>query len=252
MLTTKQLSYYRENGYVISDYRLTDTVLNEIREAHNRLIEHHPEFSDFCSTLFAVDTGFLNFAKDPEILDMVAQLLGDDIVLWNASFFAKPAKIGSITPWHQDGEYWPIRPLATCTVWIAVDDSNTGNGCLRVIPGSHRDKHLGEHEVNNDPSLSLPLVLKKTEFDEKLAHDIILEAGQMSFHDVFLAHGSEANKSDQSRRGLTLRFMPSTSVYDRDIEQKNRQNGTSTTPERSLFLMRGVDRSGKNYFRVRI
>ncbi len=252
MLTEQQLSYYRENGYVIPDYRLPNTVLSEIKETHDRLIAHHPEFSDFCSTLLAFDTGFLNFAKDPEILDMVAQLLGDDIVLWNASFFAKPARIGSTTPWHQDGEYWPIRPLATCTVWIAADASNTENGCLRVIPGSHKDKHLGEHEVNNDPTLSLPLVLKKSEFDERLVHDIVLEAGQMSLHDVFLAHGSESNSSDKPRRGLTLRFMPSTSVYDRDIEQKNRQDGTSNAPERSLFLMRGVDRSGKNDFRVRI
>ena len=132
-----------------------------------------------------------------------------------------------------------------------MDDSTTENGCLRVIPGSHKDKHLGEHEVNNDPSLTLPLELKASEFDERLAHDIVLEAGQMSLHDIFLAHGSESNRSDKSRRGLTLRFMPTTSVYDRVLEKRGRQDGTSRAPERILFLMRGVDRSGKNDFRVR-
>jgi ectoine hydroxylase-related dioxygenase (phytanoyl-CoA dioxygenase family) len=50
-------------------------------------------------------------------LDMVAQLIGQDIALWNSSFFAKPASNGQRTPWHQDGKFWPIRPLATCTAW---------------------------------------------------------------------------------------------------------------------------------------
>ena len=49
---------------------------------------------------------------------------------------------GHATPWHQDGQYWPIRPLATCTVWLAIDDANIENGCLRFIKGSHKDKKL--------------------------------------------------------------------------------------------------------------
>ena len=39
--------------------------------------------------------------------------------------------------WHQDGQYWPIRPLATCTAWLALDDATPENGCLRVLPWSH-------------------------------------------------------------------------------------------------------------------
>ena len=71
---------------------------------------------------------------------MVEELIGPDIALSNSSFFAKPAKKGSRTPWHQDGRYWPIRPLATCSVWIAVDPSTTENGCLRVIPDLRRQR----------------------------------------------------------------------------------------------------------------
>ena len=40
---------------------------------------------------------------------------------------------GHATPWHQDGQYWPIRPLATCTVWLAIDDANVENGYLRLL-----------------------------------------------------------------------------------------------------------------------
>ncbi|GIT52865.1 MAG: hypothetical protein Ct9H300mP16_00250 [Pseudomonadota bacterium] len=86
---------------------------------------------------------------------MVEQVIGNDFALWNSSLFAKPASDGQATPWHQDGEYWPIRPVATCTVWIAVDDANTSNGCLRVIPGSHKREDLLRHRTNPDPNLTL-------------------------------------------------------------------------------------------------
>ena len=47
---------------------------------------------------------------------LVSGVIGDDLILWGAQVFCKPASGGFETPWHQDGHYWPIRPLATCTV----------------------------------------------------------------------------------------------------------------------------------------
>ena len=116
MLTETQIATYHETGFVTPDFRLPEDLLVEIREAHDRLVAKHAEFSDYCSALLAYDTWYLTVARQPEILDMVAQVIGEDIALWNCSFFAKPAKVGTKTPWHQDGEYWPIEPLATCTV----------------------------------------------------------------------------------------------------------------------------------------
>ena len=99
------------------------------------------------------------------------------------------------TPWHQDGAYWPIRPLATCTVWIAVDDATPENGCMRFIPGSHKSKTLAEHAVNNDPDYTLNQELDPATYDPAEAIDVTLEAGQISLHDVYLFHGSEVNRS---------------------------------------------------------
>ena len=252
MLTDKQLSNYRENGYVIPDYHLPDSILSEISDAHNHLIEHQPQFIDFCSTLLASDMGFLNFVRNTEILNCVSQLLGDDIILWNESFFAKPAKIGSTTPWHQDGEYWPIRPVATCTAWIAIDDANTTNGCLKLIPGSHKKDELLAHETNPDPNLTLNQEVLSSEFDESRSVDLVLEAGQMSLHDVRMVHGSEANTSPYPRRGMTLRYMPLTSVFDRELALTQSEDmGFKAHQDRTLFLMRGTDQTGKNDFRLR-
>ncbi len=251
MLTDEQIERYHRDGFVTPDFRLPEAVIDDIQAAHDRLLRRHPEFSDYCSAVLAYDTWFLTIARIPEILDMVQQVIGDDIALWNSSFFAKPARVGTKTPWHQDGEYWPIRPLATCTVWISIDESNTSNGCLRVIPGSHRPGQLARHSENNASGLSLNLELDGDQFDESTAEDIILQRGQVSLHDVYLYHGSDANRSDSPRRGMTLRYMPTTSVYHHDEETRFQREGVLEMSNRTIFLMRGVDRSGKNDFRIR-
>jgi ectoine hydroxylase-related dioxygenase (phytanoyl-CoA dioxygenase family) len=251
MLSEQEIEKYHRDGYVTPEFRLPNAVLDDIKSAHGRLIEKHPELADYCSALLAFDTWYLTVARRPEILDMVEQVLGMDIALWNSSFFAKPARIGTKTPWHQDGEYWPIRPLATCTVWIAIDESMPENGCLRVIPGSHQSMKLAAHRRNDAEGLALNLELEKDQFDESTAVDIVLEPGQISLHDVYLYHGSEANKSDKPRRGMTLRYMPTTSVYQHDMKLKFKQEGVLDMCQRTVYLMRGIDRSGENDFRIR-
>ncbi len=253
MLSEQQIAQYHQDGYVVPDYRLAPAVLDRIRADHDRLVAEHPEYRDYCPNLLAHDLAFLNHARDPNILDMVEQLIGPDFALWNSSFFAKPAHNGRKTPWHQDGEYWPIRPVATCTAWIAIDDSTLENGCLRVIRGSHRGKRLLPHETNPSPDLTLNQELSAAELDEADAVDLVLEAGQFSLHDVFLVHGSEANTSDRPRRGMTLRYMPTSSVFDRDlaVKQAREKHLLIHHGERTLYLMRGVDRSGRNDFRMR-
>jgi ectoine hydroxylase-related dioxygenase (phytanoyl-CoA dioxygenase family) len=59
----------------------------------------------------------------PAIVDLVSRVIGDDVDPVGRHVFCKPAGQGYETPWHQDGHYWPIRPLATCTVWVALEPS---------------------------------------------------------------------------------------------------------------------------------
>lgn len=254
MLTEAELARYREDGWVVPDFRLPEAALADIRAAQERLVARKPEYADYCPALLAHDLSFLNYARIPEIVAMVGQILGGDFALWNSSLFAKPAYKGTRTPWHQDGEYWPIRPIATCTAWIAVDDATPENGCLRVIRGSHKQGRLFRHKTNDGPGLSLNQELEPSEYDEKDAVDIVLKAGQVSLHDVFLIHGSEPNRSARPRRGMTLRFMPLTSVFDRELAHRQvEQMGLKVShTERTLWLMRGEDRTGRNDFRLRL
>ena len=177
MLTGAQLEHYRDRGYVIPDFRLPEAVVEDLRADQARLVTRHPELRQYCPNLLHYDLRFLEIARTPEIVAMVGQLLGPDLALWNSSLFAKPATDGKRTPWHQDGQYWPIRPLATCTVWIALDDSTTENGCLRVIPGSHHGQKLRAHQKLEGDDATLNQELLASEYDESKAADLVLQAG---------------------------------------------------------------------------
>ena len=249
MLSPTEIAQYHENGYVIPEFRVAPGVLDAIKARHAELLQKRPEFRDYCPALLDHDRNFLGYAENLEILDMVQQLIGPDIALWNMSFFAKPASDGKRTPWHQDGEYWPIRPLATCTAWLALDDSTPENGCLRVIRGSHKDRALKAHNKVLSKDVTLTQELDAREFNQADAVYIVLKAGQISLHDVYLLHGSEANTSPNPRRGMTMRYMPTTSVFDRDVAREKARNITTVDHSmRPVFLLRGSDRSGRNTF----
>lgn len=249
MLTDAQIDQYNLDGYVIPDFRIPDRVVQSIDDKVSALIEAQPEYRDNCSALLREDMSFAEYCLAPGILDMAEQILGPDIALWNMSLFGKPAHNGKATPWHQDGEYWPIRPLATCTVWIAIDDSTVENGCLQVIRGSHKARKLGRHQHNPSSALTLNEELLASEFDERDAVNIELKRGQVSLHDVFLMHGSQPNRSDKIRRGITMRLMPTTSHYDRDVaNEMHRGRGKLNLAEHPVLLLRGIDQCGMNEF----
>ena len=251
-LSVSELKKYHKDGFVIPGYRLSEETLEAIKTDYDKLLRTNPEFKDYCPHLHKYDLGFLNYARDPNILDMVGQVLGSDLILWNSSLFAKPAKNGKKTPWHQDGEYWPIRPLETCTVWIAIDDATKENGCLKFMRGSHKDKRLRPHRTSDDPNFTLHQELLESEYDDQKAFHLELKAGQMSLHDVYLLHGSEANSSSNPRRGMTMRFMPGTSIFDREkANQLHNELGVPDHTKRTIFLMRGKDQTGHNDFCMR-
>ncbi|MFN7642237.1 MAG: phytanoyl-CoA dioxygenase family protein, partial [Burkholderiales bacterium] len=193
----------------------------------------------------------LDRARAPALGALVAELNGHDLNLRGCQNFCKPGGDGLETPWHQDGHYWPIRPLATCTIWVALDESKVENGCLRVIPGSHRDRALLPHLREEREDVVLNQKTVDSAFDASTAVDIELEPGQMSMHDVYMIHGAAANRSPKRRAGVAIRYMPSTSLFDRSLMKPGAQSGSTVDfSPRPLWLLRGVDRTGRNDFTV--
>ena len=250
-----EIATYREQGLVIPRYRLSPEKLAWLREGLTRLIADNPNVRGEKLISAHVRRSaegvqgnevFFEFPHDPQILDMVEDLIGSDIILWGVHMFSKPAGDGKEVPWHQDGHYWPIRPLATCTVWVAIDESTRENGAMRYIPGSHSGRQY-VHFTDNSDRLALNQVLSPGQVEESMARNVVLEPGQMSLHDVHLVHGSPPNRSTKRRAGLAIRYMPATSHFDRSIKSLDPVADFSTRP---IWLVRGVDRTGQNDFVV--
>lgn len=261
MLSKSEIDQYNDSGYVIPQFALSGERVQRLRATLDQLLADNPGVrpEKLVSAHIEGDNGegvsgsaeFLRLAHDPQILDMVEQVIGPDIILWGCHVFCKPGGDGLETPWHQDGEYWPIRPLATCSVWIAIDESVEANGCLQVIPGSHRSKQTVAHDLEDRDDLTLNLRAKASEFDLKKAVSLELQPGQMSLHDVYMLHGAAANTSPNRRAGVALRYMPASSVFERDLNPTDGKSGVPVAfASRPLWLMRGKDQTGRNDFHV--
>ena len=249
MLTREQIEHFHRDGYVIPDFRIPEATLQVMDTHVSAFLERHPAFRDNCPAMLLHDVSFARYSQIPGLLEMATQLIGPDLALWNMSLFAKPPGNGKATPWHQDGEYWPIRPLATCSVWIAIDDATPANGCLQVIRGSHCAKQLAAHHTNPSDDVTLHQELNADTFDPRDAVNIELERGQVSLHDVYLMHGSAPNHSAHKRRGMTLRLMPTSSVYDRQVAaQMHASRGGNSLADHPVLLLRGKDRSAATQF----
>jgi ectoine hydroxylase-related dioxygenase (phytanoyl-CoA dioxygenase family) len=265
-LSDAEAARYREQGYLVPEFRLDGAWVDRLQTALNTLIAQNPGVrpEKLVSAHIEGRNGeggndegvrgvrdFLALAQNPDIVDLVEQLIGPDVILWGCHVFCKPASEGFETPWHQDGHYWPIRPLATCTVWVAIEPSTRANGCLRVIPRSHAARTLHPHLFEDRNDLTLNQRMAAGSFDEADAADIELQPGQMSLHDVYMIHGADANRSTQRRTGVALRYMPGSSLFDRSLKPSDGQTGVPVSfATRPLWLLRGQDRTGRNDFSV--
>jgi phytanoyl-CoA hydroxylase len=157
------------------------------------------------------DAVFMKYAKLDRILDIVEELIGPDIKLFGSQLFMKPPG-GVEKPYHQDSPYFSIEPMALVTCWIALDDVTVENGCLWVVPGSHRLGPLPHTEkwlVGDREDKRVP----DSEFDRSTEIPVTLSPGSCSFHHSLILHMSHPNHTNTSRRGLAFHYMSSHSRW---------------------------------------
>jgi len=169
-------------------------------------------------------------ALHPRILDTVAKIVGDDILVHSTSLFSKRPKTADFVSWHQDGYYWNLDEPRLVSAWIALTDSAPDNGCLRVVPGSHARRM--EHRsapMRADDMLASGLEIA-VDVEEREAQDIVLASGEMSLHHVLIVHGSHANNSARPRIGFAVRYVAPVVRQERDHHE--------------VLLARGCDQYG--------
>ena len=257
ILTEEEVENYKQQGYVVPKWKYPAKSIEMMQRLVQELIEANPDHYQeqlVCPHLPQGATkpmvserhqDFLNLAMEEGVRKILGQILGPDVLLWGSQLFCKPAAVGMEIPWHQDGAYWPIRPLANISAWIAIDRVSRENACLKVIPGSHLSG-LKPHQIDSRKNLALDRTVNPEHLNKEEAADIELEPGELVFFDVYLMHGSNANTSGERRAGLVYRYMPSTSLFDRSVQDKINKSGHLVSyKDRPLFQVLGDD-PGRN------
>jgi non-haem Fe2+, alpha-ketoglutarate-dependent halogenase len=208
VLTPDQVERYHRDGLLFPLPALSDAEVEYFRSCHDELdrrLGGRPtaEQKGDCHLHFK---WICDLATHSAVLDAVEDIIGSDILIHSSTIFTKYAQDEKFVSWHQDSHYWGLSEPRLVSAWIALTDSTIDNGCLRVLPRTHTRnfKHLEEPEQSNILRKGLTV---SDVVDASEAVDIVLHAGQMSFHHANLIHGSKPNTSTGPRIGVAVRYV---------------------------------------------
>ena len=164
---------------------------------------------------------FEKILKGSKFEEIAAMLLEDKVVGKNLEYFNKPPRIGKPTPPHQDGYYFMLNPPKAVTMWLALEDADEENGCVRYIKGSHltgmrthgRTKTLGFSQGITD--YGEEDFTKETAFPAK--------PGDLLIHHAMTIHRADGNKSDRSRRALGFIYFGESAREDLEAKAAYQQ-----------------------------
>ena len=145
--------------------------------------------------------------RDSRVLDCIEELIGPDILCWNSWFWIKEADTSSYVSWHQDSQYWGLDTSQLVTAWLALSPASEAAGCMKVLPGSHQGDPMQHVDLYHQDNL-LTRGQEIVDVDESMAVTMPLQTGEMSFHNIRIAHASAPNTTSDRRIGLSFHYMP--------------------------------------------
>jgi ectoine hydroxylase-related dioxygenase (phytanoyl-CoA dioxygenase family) len=232
-LSREQLERFNREGYLRPIRIFNDAEIAGIRAYFDELLARVLAAG---GDSYSISTAHLKYGRvydlltEPRIVDCVADLLGENVIAWGSHFFCKLPRDGKAVAWHQDASYWPLSPSKAVTAWLAIDDADVENACMRFVAGSHHFGHLTYRTSDSSEHNVLNQTIENVErFGTPV--DDVLAAGELSLHSDLLLHGSQANNSDRRRCGLTLRYCTADVRAAMDWNQKG-------------VIVRGSDPSG--------
>jgi 2-oxoglutarate-dependent dioxygenase len=218
-LTRDQIEQFHRDGYLPVGAVVTDDELAEARAAYDRIFgatEKPSTYRDLGERadgrsegavlqiidMWKLDDIFKRLIHKAETIDMVEALLGtSDILLYHDQALFKPALHGDEVPWHQDNGYWKFDPPNAISLWMALDDADEANGCMRFVPGSQKAGEAGHQRAGQY------IAQLKTDADESMAVPVPLPAGAALFHHCQTLHNTQPNRSTRQRRAWVRHYI---------------------------------------------
>lgn len=222
-LSQEQLDFYSENGFLAGIRLLSDSQIEVLRGELAEFLQpdqptrelwyefHSNESADPETVLFhalgawRIGQAFHDILWLPSFISVAEQLTGGPVRFWHDQLFCKPAKHGGVVAWHQDYSYWTrTKPMAHLTCWIGLDDSDSENGCVQYIPGSHQWELLPITGLAGDMEAIREVLTEEQQqrFESPVCAE--MPAGHATFHHPLTIHGSNANFTDRPRRATVI------------------------------------------------
>lgn len=234
-LIDAQFEQYQRDGYVVVEElldastveqvttRIREYVTNEREEAaFDRMLEPElegrPDAFDHVGEpvrkfegvgMVREDDVFGDLAFDDGVLEVIERLQGPNLKLLRSAAMLKPPGVGSEKKFHQDAAYYPIHPMDHVTVWIALDQATTENGCMQVVPGAHTDGLLGHEALEYETDITIA----ERDYGPEDTVALPMEPGDVLFQHCLLPHYTAPNETDDWRRAFILSYMRSRSRF---------------------------------------
>lgn len=257
----EQVDFFIENGYLIIPELIKSDEVGELRDDTVRIarggypcesIQPSPESlsdEDVLRTILCIhQPHYISpvmemYAKHLKICTILGQITAAHLPFWDGSvkcmqsmLFVKPPEFQG-QAWHQDEIYIPTRDRSLIGAWIALDDATIENGCLWVIPGSHRNGYLYPQRDHNNPD-EFDFGQESFGFDESAEVPVEVKSGSLVFFNGYLLHRSRRNRSKVYRRVLVNHYMNAWSLLPWSLKEGE---NVANADRRNIIPVAGVD-----------
>ncbi|HEX3814829.1 MAG TPA: phytanoyl-CoA dioxygenase family protein [Mycobacteriales bacterium] len=223
MLTEQQVARFQTDGFVKGERALDDVEVDALRAEMERVIgerdradvpqpvqlsnlgtEDRPVWQ--IVNIWQASKPYADLIRNPRITEEIAQLTeAAELRIWHDQIQYKPAQQGGTNTWHQDAPLWPVlRPNTQVTAWVALDDVDVSNGCMSMVPGSHRWGDQMAFLRTAEGGFELP-----GEYEGKPVEIVSrpVAKGEVHYHHSLTWHGSHNNTSGRPRRAIAIHLM---------------------------------------------
>lgn len=236
-LSDAQIAQFQEQGFLIYGPILTPEETKDLHSALERVLRGESAKSPEAArniggsdqsvvtqvvNIWEAEPAFAAHLYNDRIVPLAAQLMGTDTVrVWHDQVQVKPPRVGGPTIWHQDHPYWPIiQPADLVSAWVALEDATVENGCMWMVPGSHRwgpylgpqgGGTIGSRKDDWGPDYDATLIPEGASVTEV---PVPVPAGGVVFHHCRTWHGAPPNHSDRNRPAIAVHYMPGHTRYE--------------------------------------
>jgi phytanoyl-CoA hydroxylase len=242
LLPEKDVAFFVENGYYVFPDLVTPEEVEELRQdtvavARGRYpceslqpVSDKLSDDDVLKTILCIHQPHYispimeKYARHPKICGVLSQITAAHLPFWDGSvkcmqsmLFVKPPEFQG-QAWHQDEIYIPTRDRSLIGAWIALDDATIENGCLWILPGSHRQGYLYPQGAHNNPD-EFDFGAESYGFDDSMEIPVEVKAGAVVFFNGYLLHRSRRNRSQIYRRVLVSHYMNAWSLLPWQVKE---------------------------------